>query len=70
VAEEGGQPMKFQRYDSTAAFGDDTLDILLQHEVQNNLLIGFIKNERGDDTSSWLLAAVKDDSGGVLLSLR
>ena len=60
--------MKFQRYDSTRAFGDDVLEVLLQHEVQNNLPIGFIKNERGFDTKNWLMASVKDDSGSIVLT--
>jgi hypothetical protein len=42
--------------------------ILLQHEVQNNLPIGFIKNQRGADTSDWLMATVKDDTGSILLT--
>ncbi|HOP12046.1 MAG TPA: GNAT family N-acetyltransferase [Oscillospiraceae bacterium] len=60
--------MKFQRYDSTQAFGADALEILLRHEVQNNLPIGFIKNERGYDTANWLMATVKDGSGSVVLT--
>ncbi len=60
--------MKFQRYDSTQAFGADVYEILLRHEVQNNLPVSFIKNERGFDTSNWLMASVKDDQGGVALT--
>lgn len=60
--------MKFQRYENTKAFGEDTMAILLQHEVQNNLPISFIMNRRGADTSDWLMATVKDDSGNILLT--
>lgn len=60
--------MKFQRYDNTQAFGADVYDVLLQHEVQNNLPIGFIKNERKFDTTNWLMASIKDDNGSVVLT--
>ena len=60
--------MKFERYDSTKTFGDNAFETLLRHEVRNNLPIGFIKNERGFDTSSWLMATIKDDAGSVLLT--
>lgn len=45
----------------------DTLDILLENEVQNNLPISFT-NHKTADTSSWLLASVKDDNGSILLN--
>ena len=60
--------MKFERYDNTTAFGADVLEILLQNEVLNNLPVSFIKNEYNHDTSKWLMAAVKDDTGGILLT--
>ncbi len=60
--------MKFILYGGIDAFGRDTLGVLLRHEVQNNLPIGFIRNDRGFDTSDWILAAVKDESGSVLLT--
>ncbi len=60
--------MKFQRYDNTQAFGADVYEVLLQHEVQNNLPIGFIKNERKFDTTNWLMASIKDDNGSVVLT--
>jgi hypothetical protein len=68
----GGNPEKdekamiFTRYDDTGSFATDTLEIMLEHEVQNNLPISFI----GDETaakSDWLLASVKDPNGGVVL---
>lgn len=55
-------------YDSTLSFRDAVWEVLLENEVQNNLPIGFIKNERGLDTSDWLMAAVLDDNGGVRLT--
>ena len=60
--------MIFTKYDDLKPFGDETLEILLENEVQNNLIISFIKNERKADTKDWLLASVKDESSGVLLT--
>ena len=60
--------MKFEKYDNPESFGGDTLEILLKDEVQNNLLISFIYNERGFDTSKWLLTTIKDENGGVVLT--
>jgi predicted GNAT family acetyltransferase len=58
--------MNFIRYVDTEAFAADTLDILLKHEVQNNLPISFINNDTADK-SNWLLGSVKDDSGSVVI---
>jgi GNAT superfamily N-acetyltransferase len=60
--------VRFEKYNDVVSFGNDTLEILLENEVQNNLPIGFILNERGYDTSKWLLASIKDDTGGVVLT--
>ncbi|MDR2572152.1 MAG: GNAT family N-acetyltransferase [Oscillospiraceae bacterium] len=60
--------MKFIMYDKLEEFGADTLEILSENEVQNNLPISFIFNERGFDTSNWFLATIKDDTGSVLLT--
>ncbi|MDD4774784.1 MAG: GNAT family N-acetyltransferase [Eubacteriales bacterium] len=60
--------MKLTSYDNTASFGADTLEILLENEAQNNLPISFIRNEHGYDTSDWLMATVRDDAGGVVLT--
>jgi len=60
--------VKFTRYDNTADFAADALEILLENEVQNNLPISFIKNERGFDTSNWMLSTIKDKAGSVVLT--
>ena len=60
--------MKFTRYGKLEDFGADTLDILMENEVQNNLPISFIRNERGSDTSKWLLTSIKDENGNVVLT--
>ena len=60
--------MRIERYDSPEAFGKDVFEILMENEVQNTLPISFIRNDRNLDTSSWLLASVKDDNGNVLLT--
>ena len=60
--------MKFTKYDNLETFGADTLEILMENEVQNNLPISFIRNERGFDTSDWMLFTIKDDAGSVVLT--
>jgi len=60
--------MKLQIYDNIEAFGDDTLEVLLENEVQNNLPISFITSKAKLDRSNWFLATIKDNSGGVLLT--
>jgi len=60
--------MKFTKYDNLESFGTDTLEVLLENEVQNNLPVSFIYNEQKRDTSDWLLATVKDEAGGIVLT--
>jgi hypothetical protein len=60
--------MKFIRYDSTEKFGIDVLEILLENEIQNNIMISFIKNDKTLDTSNWLMAAIKNENGNVVLT--
>jgi len=60
--------MIFTKYNTLESFGADTLEILLENEVQNNFPISFIYNEQGLDTSQWLMTSVKDDTGGVILT--
>jgi predicted GNAT family acetyltransferase len=60
--------VKFIKYDDIGSFGSDTLEILSENEVQNNLPISFIFNERGNDTSNWLLTSIKDETGSVILT--
>jgi predicted GNAT family acetyltransferase len=61
--------MIFTTYSSTATFADEVTDILMRHEIQNNLLF---LNIRGgiarDDTSGIFMATVKDDNGHILLT--
>ena len=38
--------MKITHYSDLKSFGADTLEILLENEVQNNLPISFILNEQ------------------------
>ncbi|NLO35973.1 MAG: GNAT family N-acetyltransferase [Clostridiaceae bacterium] len=59
--------MQFMTYAGTESFGGATLETLLENEEQNNLPISFIRNERGLDTSGWLLATVRDPAGSVVL---
>lgn len=59
--------MKFERYPDTDRFAADVLELLLENEVQNNLPISFLSNKT-DAVKNWLLASVKDDAGGVILT--
>ena len=59
--------MKFERYADTDSFAADVLEILMENEVQNNLPISFLAN-RSDAVENWLLGAVKDDAGSVVLT--
>ncbi|MCL2401453.1 MAG: GNAT family N-acetyltransferase [Oscillospiraceae bacterium] len=58
--------MKFIHYENTETFAADTLAILLENEVQNNLPISFINNKVADK-SNWILASVKDSNGEIAL---
>lgn len=58
--------MKLEMYNNVKRFMDDTFDILVENEIQNNLIIGnCLKGRDGLDTSDWFMATVKDDSGAV-----
>ena len=59
--------MIFTRYSDTDTFGADVLEILLENEAQNSLPISFINNKAAYK-STWLLASVNDDTGGVVLT--
>ena len=60
--------MKLERYSDPQIFTADVLDILLRDEVLNNLPIAILGGASDADTSPWLMAAVKDDAGSVLLT--
>ena len=60
--------MLFRQYDNIEAFNADVLDILLEHEVQNNLLISLITNDSAQHAKDWFLAAVTSDGGGIALT--
>jgi predicted GNAT family acetyltransferase len=61
--------MKFELYGDINRFMGDTLDILAENEIQNNIVIGnCLKAKTGQDTSKWFLATVKDNSGAVRLT--
>lgn len=60
--------MKLEIYGSTEDFGKDTLELLLENEVQNNLPVGFITDSGDHDTTSWFMATVKDEAGSILLT--
>lgn len=61
--------MIFTQYTTAAEFAEEVTDILMKHEIQNNL---FFLNIRGGlaraDNSNMLMATVKDDAGSILLT--
>ena len=60
--------MRLEYYSDIGRFMNETFDILLENEIENNLLIGnCLKGKEGLDTSKWFMAAVKDRSGTVRL---
>lgn len=59
--------MKFIRYHDPSNFSAEVLPVLMEHEVQNNLPISFLKKEN-IDTTDWLLSCVKDEKNNVLLA--
>jgi len=59
--------MRYERYRDTVGFAAETLEILLEDEVQNNLPISFAMDESAD-AKDWFLASVKDEDGGIALT--
>ena len=63
----GGDTVKFERYSDFDDFAKDTYEVLSENEVQNNLLLSFIESKTAD-RANWISAAVKDNSGEVVLT--
>ncbi len=61
------ETMRFQRYTDTDSFSRDVRDVLLEDEAQNFLQLSFLGNKT-DAVKNWLLATVKNDDGGVILT--
>lgn len=59
--------MKLIEYKDITTFMNETWQILLRHEVQNNLLMGNAKREAEGGKSNDLKIAVKDDKGHIKL---
>jgi hypothetical protein len=59
--------VRFQRYVTTDSFQQDVLDVLLEDEAQNNLPLSFLGNKT-EIVTNWLMAAVRDDNGSVVLT--
>ena len=60
--------LKLLRYDNTGSFCANVLDVLLEHEVQNNLLISLITNDHARFAKEWFLGVVVGDGGGIALT--
>ena len=60
--------MQFLRYDNMGTYRSCVLDVLLEHEVQNNLLLSLITNSKAYNAEDWLLASVTGNGGGVALT--
>jgi len=58
--------MQFEQYSDTGAFRSAVLDTLLEHEIQNNLLINLISDRKVENPADWQLATV--DDGGIVLT--
>ena len=59
--------MFVQRYTDTGSFARDVRDVLLTDEAQNNLMLSFLGNKT-DEVKNWLMAAVRDSRGRVVLT--
>ena len=60
----GGKCMKLVLYDNINKYMDDVMDIVSQHEIQNNLIISnCLRGKNGVNTANWFMAAVKDAKG-------
>ena len=61
--------MKLHKYDNIQSFIKETFEILLENEAQNNLLIADALGGKDVDISGWFVAAIKDNNGGILLTV-
>ena len=61
--------MLFQRYNDAGSFKADMLDTLLGNEVQNNLILSILLENKARYASDWLMAAVTDHGSAVLVAL-
>ena len=55
-------------YDNIETYSAEVLGILLESEIQNNLLISLITENKASYATDWLLATVIDDSGEIILT--
>ncbi len=61
--------MLFTRYSNAEDFERDTKEILMRHEIQNNLFFRNIGNGLGrEDCSGMVMATVRDSAGAILLT--
>jgi len=59
----------FHRYTDVGYFKAEMLDALLENEVQNNLIISIILENKARYASDWLMAAVTDQRKAILVAL-
>lgn len=60
--------MRMNVYNDIHKFIDDTMEVVAQHEIQNNVIISNILRGRdGADTSRWFMATVSDKAGSLVL---
>ena len=60
--------MIFRRYDNIEAYKTTVLETLLEHEIQNNLLLSLITGSQAHLATDWLLVTINDESDGILLT--
>jgi len=60
--------MKFELYDNINKYFDDVMDVIAQHEIQNNVLISnCLRGKDWMDTTNWFMSVVKDSRGAIQL---
>jgi len=57
----------FKKYSNIEEYIADVFDILMTDEARNNLLISILIDNKRDTVADWLLSAVTDDAGNILL---
>lgn len=61
--------MKLDLYGNIGKYTDDVMEILAQHEVQNNLLISnCLRGKEGMDTVNWFMGVIRDARGVIQMA--
>ena len=60
--------MKFRLYDNIDAYSSDVLGVLLENEIENNIIISLITENKAQYNPGWMLATVTGAGEGVILA--